>query len=104
MVPDRAFPEERVNEFSHVLPTDHETICLRYAGRPAHPRHANDTALLDRPLDLLEDLDHRIALANLGELVSGDLQRLQDASRFLVGAEPMLWDQLVPTHRQPQGE
>src|SRR5438094_8469344 len=92
MVHDRAFPEERVNEFSHVLPPDHETICLRYAGRPAHPRHADDAALLDRPFDLLEDLDHRIALANLGELVSGDLQCLQDAIRFLLGDEPMLWD------------
>src|SRR5437016_7149322 len=103
MVHDRAFPEERVNEFSHVLPPNHETICLRYAGRPAHPRHTDDAALLDRPLALLEDLDHRIALANLGQLVSGDLQCLQDAIRFLLGDEPMLWDQLVLQYVKPQG-
>src|SRR5256886_58320 len=103
MVHDRAFPEERVNEFAHVLPPNHETICLRYAGRPAHPRHADDAALLDRPLNLLEDLDHRIALANLRELVSRDLQRLQYAIGVFLGDEPMLWDQLVLQYVKPQG-
>src|SRR5256714_8728787 len=103
MVHDRAFPEERVNEFAHVLPPNHETICLRYAGRPAHPRHADDAALLDRPLNLLEDLDHRIALANLRELVSRDLQRLEYAIGVFLGDEPMLWDQLVLQYVKPQG-
>src|SRR3989441_537519 len=92
MVHDGAFSEERVDEFAHALPPDDEAIGLRHARGPAHPRHANDPAFLDGPLDLLEDLDHGIALPNLRELVSRDLHRLQNPLRLFLRHEAMLWN------------
>src|SRR5436309_3389857 len=92
MVDDGAFSEERIDEFAHALPPDDEAISLRHTRGPAHPRHANDPAFLDGPLDLLEDLDHGIALPNLRELVSRDLHRLQDPLRLFLRHEAMLWN------------
>src|SRR3989475_4489350 len=91
MVDDGAFSEERVDEFAHGLPPDDEAISLRHARGAAHPRDADDPAFLDGPLDLLEDLDHGIALPNLRELVSRDLHRLQNPLRLFLRHEAMLW-------------
>src|SRR6059036_3633718 len=92
MVDDGAFSEERIDEFAHALPPDDEAIRLRHTRGPAHPRHADDPAFLDGPLDLLEDLDHGIALPNLRELVSRNLHRLQDPLRLFLRHEAMLWN------------
>src|SRR2546425_9056616 len=91
MVDDGAFSEERVDEFAHGLPPDDEAISRRHARGPAHPCDADDPAFLDGPLDLLEDLDHGIALPNLRELVSRDLHRLQNPLRLFLRHEAMLW-------------
>src|SRR2546426_431912 len=91
MVDDGAFSEERVDEFAHGLPPDDEAISLRHARGPAHPCDTDDPAFLDGPLDLLEDLDHGIALPNLRELVSRDLHRLQNPLRLFLRHEAMLW-------------
>src|SRR2546422_492429 len=92
MVDDGAFSEERIDEFAHALPPDDEAIGLRHARGPAHPRHADDPAFLDGPLDLLEDLDHGIALPTLRELASRDLHRLQNPLRLFLRHEAMLWN------------
>src|SRR2546430_7935492 len=92
VVDDGAFSEERIDEFAHALPPDDEAIRLRHTRGPAHPRHADDPAFLDGPLDFLEDLDHGIALPNLPELVSRNLHRLQDPLRLFLRHEAMLWN------------
>jgi hypothetical protein len=74
------------------LPPNHQTICLGNAGGPTHPRDADDPALFDGTFDLLEDLDDRIALPNLRELIAGDSQPLQDSIGLFRGEEAMLWD------------
>src|SRR5437667_5324271 len=86
------------------LPPNYEPICLGHAGRPAHPRDADDPPLLNRTLDLLEHLDHRIALPDLRQLVPRDLEGLQDPIRVFLRDEPVLWDSLVLQYVKPQGE
>src|SRR6266487_2996200 len=103
MVHDGAFSEERVNQVSHVLPPDHQSVRFRNACRAAHPNHADDSPLADGPFDLLEHLDHRIALPDLRELVPRDLQRLQNAIRLFLRDEPMLWNELMLQYVKPQG-
>src|SRR5207244_5985221 len=104
MVDDGAFSEERIDEFAHVLPPDDEAIGLRHARGPAHPRDADDPAFLDGPLDLLEALDHGIALPNLRELVSRDVHRFQDPRRLFLRHEAILWYYLMLEHVKPKGE
>ena len=86
-----------------LLPPDDETICLGYARGAAHPRDADDAALVDGPLDFFENLDDGIALPNLRELVPCDLQRFQDAVRLFLGDEAMFWYELMLQYVKPQG-
>src|SRR2546427_5313118 len=85
------------------LPPDDEAVRLGDAGGLVQPQHAEDAALLDRPVDPLEHADHRVRLPDLRELVPRHAEPLEDGLRFLGGQQSVLRDQFVFEHVKSQG-
>src|SRR3990170_736061 len=103
VVHDRSLAKERVDELAHGLPPDDEAVRFGHARGAAHAGDSDDPALINRALDPLEELDHRVAPPDLRQLVSGNPQGLQDPLRLFLGNEAVLGYELMLHHVDPQG-
>src|SRR3990170_8232311 len=84
-------------------PLDHETIRFRHTGGLGQPEDADDPPLLDGAVDLLEDADHGVRPPDLRELVLRHLQLREHRFGLLGGQQPVLRDEFVLEHVEPQG-